>query len=140
IPVKDARQLGGRPAPVRVRAVQVKVGDALHRVQGPRSKVQCRESVSQDSTLDLGPWTLDSYFAYSTARVSRTPLTLIWPGYWSVSSIFLETSRARRIEPRSSISLGRTMIRTSRPAWMAKERSTPGKLFATCSSASSRLM
>ena len=39
-------------------------------------------------------------------------------------------SLARREAVRSSISSGRTRIRTSRPAWTANERSTPLKLSA----------
>ena len=59
------------------------------------------------------------YFAYSMALVSRMTLTLIWPGYSSSASIFLAMSRARRIILSSVTSSGFTMIRTSRPAWMA---------------------
>lgn len=33
------------------------------------------------------------YLAYSTARVSRTTVTRIWPGYCRLSSIFLAMSR-----------------------------------------------
>src|SRR5205823_2800663 len=80
------------------------------------------------------------YFAYSTARVSRMTVTLIWPGYVSVSSILRTMSRASRVAVRSSISSGRTRIRTSRPAWTANERSTPVKLSAMAWRSSSRLM
>ena len=59
------------------------------------------------------------YFAYSMALVSRMTLTLIWPGYSSSDSIFLAMSRARRIMASSPTSSGLTMMRTSRPAWMA---------------------
>ena len=59
------------------------------------------------------------YFAYSMALVSRMTLTLIWPGYSNSASIFLAMSRARRIILSSVTSSGFTMIRTSRPAWMA---------------------
>ena len=55
-------------------------------------------------------------------------------------SIPLLRPRASRIEPMSSICSGLTMIRTSRPAWMAKALSTPSKLWAMVSSASRRLM
>ena len=34
------------------------------------------------------------HFAYSTARVSRMTVTLIWPGYVIVSSILLARCRA----------------------------------------------
>ena len=60
-----------------------------------------------------------TYFAYSTALVSRMRLTLIWPGYSSSFSIFRAMSRARMIMLSSVTSSGLTMIRTSRPAWMA---------------------
>ena len=59
------------------------------------------------------------YFAYSTALVSRMTLTLIWPGYSSSASIFLAMSRARRIMLSSVTTSGLTMMRISRPAWMA---------------------
>ena len=59
------------------------------------------------------------YLAYSTALVSRMTLTLIWPGYSSSDSIFLAISRASRIMLSSVTSSGLTMMRTSRPAWMA---------------------
>ena len=60
-----------------------------------------------------------NYLAYSTALVSRMTLTLIWPGYSSSDSIFFATSRASRIILSSVTSSGLTMMRTSRPAWMA---------------------
>ncbi len=59
------------------------------------------------------------YLANSTARISRMTVTLICPGYCMVSSIFLAISRAILRAARSSTSSGRTIIRTSRPAWMA---------------------
>ena len=59
------------------------------------------------------------YLAYSTALVSRMTLTLIWPGYSSSASIFLAMSRASRIMLSSVTTSGLTMMRTSRPAWMA---------------------
>ena len=62
---------------------------------------------------------LPAYFAYSTALVSRMTLTLIWPGYSSSASIFLAMSRARRIMLSSVTTSGLTMMRISRPAWMA---------------------
>ena len=70
----------------------------------------------------LGPnWlrALPGYLAYSTALVSRMTLTLIWPGYSSSCSIFLAMSRARRIMLSSVTTSGLTMMRISRPAWMA---------------------
>ena len=62
---------------------------------------------------------LPAYLAYSTALVSRMTLTLIWPGYSSSASIFLAMSRARRIMLSSLTTSGLTMMRISRPAWMA---------------------
>ena len=59
------------------------------------------------------------YLAYSMTRVSRSTVTLICPGYSISSSIFLATSRARFCAAVSSMSVGRTMTRTSRPAWIA---------------------
>ena len=53
---------------------------------------------------------------YDDLLTLRTTVTRTWPGYWSVSSIFRAMSRAIRIEPRSSMSCGRTMTRSSRPA------------------------
>ena len=47
--------------------------------------------------------------------------------------------RPEEIEARSSISSGRTRMRTSRPAWTANERSTPVKLSAMAWRSSSRL-
>ena len=35
------------------------------------------------------------YFAYSTKRFSLIIVTRMWPGYWSSSSIFRATCRAR---------------------------------------------
>ncbi len=59
------------------------------------------------------------YFAYSMAFVSRMRFTLIWPGYSSSSSIFLAISRASSTMRSSGMASGLTMMRTSRPAWMA---------------------
>ena len=59
------------------------------------------------------------YFAYSVLRVSRMTLTRIWPGYSICSSIRLAISLAMTLMPSSVTSSGLTMIRTSRPDWMA---------------------
>ncbi len=61
----------------------------------------------------------EGYCAYSMARVSRTTVTLIWPGYSRLSSTRRATSRARRMAERSSISPGFTRMRSSRPACTA---------------------
>src|SRR5258707_771861 len=61
----------------------------------------------------------DYHFAYSTQRVSRTTVTLIWPGYCSSPSIFLLMLRASAIASPSLILPGSTKTRISRPAWSA---------------------
>src|SRR5438093_1515510 len=65
------------------------------------------------------------YFAYSTALVSRTTVTRIWPGKLSSDSMRLAMSRAISWAAASSICSGLTRIRTSRPAWMAWDCWTP---------------
>lgn len=60
--------------------------------------------------------TAANYLAYSLARISRITVTLIWPGYSRLSSIFWAICRESSITPRSSTSSGLTMTRTSRPA------------------------
>jgi hypothetical protein len=57
--------------------------------------------------------------ANSTARLSRMTVTLIWPGYSSWSSISLAISCESRMAASSSMSVGFTITRTSRPAWSA---------------------
>src|SRR5207253_7896246 len=79
------------------------------------------------------------YFAYSTALVSRTTVTRIWPGKLSSDSMRLAISLAISWAAVSSICSGLTRIRTSRPAWMAYDCWTPWKEFAISSSFSSRL-
>lgn len=59
------------------------------------------------------------YFAKSTARVSRMTLTLICPGYSISCSMRLAISFAMTVVPMSVTSSGLTMMRTSRPDWMA---------------------
>src|SRR5919106_1770867 len=78
------------------------------------------------------------YLATSTARVSRTTVILICPGYWSSSSTCLAMSRARTWAARSSTFSGRTMTRTSRAACMANGLATPGCEVQISSSRSSR--
>src|SRR5207247_7502280 len=82
---------------------------------------------------------LIGYFAYSTALVSRTTVTRIWPGKLSSDSMRLAMSRAMSWAAVSSICSGLTRIRTSRPAWMAYDCWTPWKEFAISSSFSRRL-
>ena len=67
-------------------------------------------------------------------------LTLIWPGYSSSFSMRLAISRASTMVPSSEMSSGLTMMRTSRPDWIAKLFSTPWKLEAISSSFSRRRM
>ena len=59
------------------------------------------------------------YLANSVARVSRMTLTLIWPGYSSSFSMRLTISLAMSTESASLTCSGLTMMRTSRPAWIA---------------------
>ena len=59
------------------------------------------------------------HFANSTARVSRTTLTLICPGYSISASMRLTISRARMRVPASLTSSGLTITRISRPDCMA---------------------
>ena len=88
------------------------------RLGGPPLQVRCK-MVQKRMQPQLHPFCNSNYLAYSTALVSRMTLTLIWPGYSSSLSIFLASSRARRIMLSSLTSSGLTMMRTSRPAWMA---------------------
>ena len=60
-----------------------------------------------------------AYLANSTARVSRMTLTLIWPGYSISFSMRLTISFASTSVPASLTSSGLTMMRISRPDWMA---------------------
>jgi hypothetical protein len=57
-----------------------------------------------------------SYFATSTARLSRITVTLTWPGYSSWLSISRAISCESSTASSSSISLGFTITRISRPA------------------------
>ncbi len=57
--------------------------------------------------------------ATATYRVSRITVTLIWPGYCKVSWICSAMSRPSSTQPLSSISLGCTSTRSSRPACRA---------------------
>ena len=59
------------------------------------------------------------YFAYSVLLVSRMTLTRICPGYSICSSIRLAISFASTLMPSSVTSSGFTMMRTSRPLWIA---------------------
>ena len=59
------------------------------------------------------------YLAYSTILTSRSRWTLICPGYSSSFSIRWAISRASRTISSSLTTSGLTMMRTSRPAWMA---------------------
>ena len=80
------------------------------------------------------------YLAYSVLRVSRITFTRIWPGYSSSRSMRLAIYLAITLVPSSVTSSGLTMMRISRPDWMAKDFSTPAKSLAMASSFSRRLM
>ena len=62
---------------------------------------------------------VSAYFAYSVARVSRITFTRIWPGYSISFSMRLAISLASTRVPSSVTSSGLTMMRTSRPDWIA---------------------
>ena len=63
-------------------------------------------------------WAVDQR-AYSTARDSRTTVTWTWPGYSMSRSMRWAMSRASSTAEASSTFSGSTMMRISRPAWMA---------------------
>src|SRR5712692_4809550 len=65
--------------------------------------------------------------------------TLICPGYWRSRSILRAICSESSPALPSSIVVGVTTTRTSRPAWMANTFSTPGNSPANCSSCVSRL-
>ncbi len=82
----------------------------------------------QDSSLLATGWAMPHlaeggtplpYLAYSIWRISRMTMTLIWPGYTSVSSILFTMSLARVAAAMSSTDSGFTMMRISLPACMA---------------------
>ena len=104
------------------RERQAAVGDGSYRV-GMTFIIVGRQLAAagqyRKKTSEVSFGGLAVYLAYSTALVSRMTLTLIWPGYSSSASIFLAMSRASRIMLSSVTTSGLTMMRTSRPAWMA---------------------
>src|SRR5215831_4114459 len=86
------------------------------------AKVAVRHDVNCPGKRKGAPWGLPFavlYLAYSTALVSRTTVTRIWPGKLSSDSMRLAMSLAISWAAESSICSGLTRIRTSRPAWMA---------------------
>ena len=87
-----------------------------------------------------GSYPTACYLATSIARLSRITVTFTWPGYSSWSSISRAISCESSTAPSSSISVGSTMTRISRPAWSAYAFATPGFAVAISSSAPSRLM
>src|SRR6266850_4939846 len=108
-----------------------------NRIRNSSLKPRQRLAGKQKGEPVLGsPW---FYLAYSTARVSRTTVTRIWPGKLSSLSIRLAMSRAISWAAVSSICSGLTRMRTSRPAWIAYDCCTPWKEFAISSSFSKRL-
>ncbi len=68
----------------------------------------------QRSRMDVKAFLLQR--AYSTLRVSRITVTLIWPGKTKSSSTLRAMLRASDAALMSSISSGLTITRTSRPA------------------------
>ncbi len=74
------------------------------------------------------------------ARVSRMTVILICPGNSTDCSTFFLISRESEIASRSVIRSGWTMMRTSRPAWIAYAFSTPPKESQIASSAWSRFV
>ena len=97
-----------------------KMGNIAHRTDFPLVRGPL-PALSQDTQCHLseinGP--VPPYFAYSTARTSRSKVTLISPGYVISASILLATSRAIRIALESFTLFAFTITRTSRPAWIA---------------------
>src|SRR5262245_20493452 len=85
--------LGCEAAATRaVFAVSHDVVERELRTQGRDGLDDClAPAVADDIAEEEEP---HGYRAYSVARVSRTTVTLIWPGYSIVSSIFWLTSRA----------------------------------------------
>ena len=69
--------------------------------------------------------TVSPYFATSTHLVSRITVMRIWPGYWSSFSMREAKFRANAYACSSSTLSGCTKTRNSRPAWTAKDFSTP---------------
>ncbi len=65
------------------------------------------------------PFDFSFYFAYSMALVSRSRCTLICPDTPALPRFFLAISRASSTIRSSLTCSGFTMMRTSRPAWMA---------------------
>ena len=99
-----------RACPVRA-APPPNAGAAIRFAPGGRRK--------KAPGLSSGRWASARYLAKSIARVSRMTLTLIWPGYSISRSMRLTISLARMRVPASLTSSGLTMMRTSRPDWMA---------------------
>lgn len=83
-----------------------------------------KEAVAQLSFCN-SPYFMDfpgqqsAYLANSVLRVSRITLTRIWPGYSISFSMRLAISLARILVPSSVTSSGLTIMRTSRPDWIA---------------------
>ena len=76
--------------------------------------------------------------AVALARISRTTVTVISPGYARSASMCRAIATASCGSAKSSTSDGSTMTRTSRPADMASARRTPACAATSCSSLSMR--
>ena len=117
----DQRASAGDPEPVLLRGDRPQADGDRHRharlsvLEGSITSEIKKGGARRLPFLSLAR----AYLAVSMARVSRITVTLIWPGYSRLSSIFLAMSLARRRAPRSSTSSGLTRMRISRPAWIA---------------------
>jgi hypothetical protein len=101
----------------RQPTVQGELAGAGRRQRRPREQGRPVRGLSRARRSEVS--VEEPYFAYSTERVSRTTVILIWPGYCSSSSTCLAMSRAMTCADRSSMSSGLTITRTSRPACIA---------------------
>jgi hypothetical protein len=106
----------GAPNRVKHRPLGLDAGDVLIRDTWGTAIVRTRPSSPDLHQPDRGA---SRHFAYSTARLSRMTVTLIWPGYSSWPSISRAISCERRTAWSSSISAGLTITRISRPACSA---------------------
>src|SRR5690606_27273264 len=120
VPDQDHRQPGDEPVPPQRLHLLGHLG-ADHRADG----------LAVDDAR--------GHRAIPTARVSRMTTTLIWPGYWSSSSMRRAMSSESSVARPSSTRSGVTITRTSRPAWMTLAFSTPSNPLAISSSLVSRL-
>lgn len=95
---------------VENRVVRVEGGERVRVARRPRARPGVYPRTRSGSNV---------YFATSMARLSRITMTLTWPGYSSWSSISRAISCESSTAASSSISLGSTITRISRPACSA---------------------